>query len=283
MELVLPPASFAARHPDGAPVETSVGFAGLTSTHCAFRGDMLEYQKGVYEQLGELMAAGGQSPDLQFGEFTWWYFSNYTPSYPQGGMAYYDTETAAAAQSALGRPLAHFRGANDNPGINGGADAAFLAGRLRDYVSQLAGSLRSRFPDAVLEVLFPYDVNHPVPAGVHQLGGALNRAVNFPSEWGSKASSGLDRLKVEALDFGAWSRDLDLVYKSLKFPMETGWPAGSVRVMVPVFRGGYPWHREVEWARSLGMDFAHLWAFDHFCLHGQSPALPGNGWASPQG
>jgi hypothetical protein len=229
------------------------------------------------------MLAAGQTPDLQFGEFTWWYFSNWTPAQPAGGMAYYDSETAGAAQAALGRPLALFRGANDNPLINNGADAAFLAARLRDYVAQLAAFLRARFPQATLEVLFPYDVNHPVPAGIHQLGGALNRAVNFPPQWASKDSSGLDRLKVEALDFGAWSRDLDLVIKSLRFPMEAGWPASSVRVMVPVFRGGCPWPREVEWARSLGMDFAHLWAFDHFCLHGLPPALPGTGVASPQG
>lgn len=283
MELVLPPAHFAARHPDGAPVETSVGFGGLVSTHCAFQSAMLTYQKAVYLTLGQLMQQAGLPPDLQFGEFTWWYFSNWSAANPDGGMAYYDAETREAAQAALGRPLAVFRGANDNPTVNGGEDARFLASRLHGYVADLAAYLRGALPGVTLEVLFPYDVNYPVPAGIHQLGGALNRAINFPPEWGSKGTSSFDRLKVEALDFGAWSRNLDLVLASLKFPLQTGWPADSVRVMVPVFRGGSPWNREVEWARSLGMDFAHLWAFDHFCLHGYPQILPGTGWSGTQG
>lgn len=283
MELVHPPDSFAARFHDGQPVRTAVGFASLTSTHCAFVQDTLEYQKRVYGQIAALQQEAGITPDLQFGEFTWWYFSNWTAANPNGGMAYYDAETSAAALAALGRELAHFHGANDDPGLNGGADAAFLAARLHSYVTQLAAHLRGSFPDAVLEVLFPYDVNHPVPAGVHFLGGALNRAVNFPPAWAAKESAGFDRLKVEALDFGAWSRDLDLVFRSLKFPFEQGWPGNSVRVMVPIFRGGYPWHHEVQWAQSLGMNFAHLWAFDHFCLHGPSPSLPGDARSLPQG
>lgn len=283
MELVRPPVSFAARFPDGQPVGTAVGFAGLVSTHCAFRSEVLAYQAKVYRCLASLMQEAGQHPDLQFGEFSWWYFSNWSATNLGGGMAYYDGETQAAALVALGRPLALFRGADDDPTVSGSADAAFLAHRLQQHVASLSSGLRAAFPNAKLEVLFPYDVNHPTPAGVHQLGGRLNRAVNFPQEWASKASSGLDRLKVEALDFGAWSRDLDLVMKSLRFPIDAGWPPSSVRVMVPVFRGGYPWHQEVEWAKALGMDFAHLWAFDHFCLHGNPLVLPGVARSGMQG
>jgi hypothetical protein len=276
MELVLPPPEFAARYPDGAPVETAVGFANLVSTHCTFSSAMLAYHKRVYASLAELMVAAGLTPELQFGEFTWWYFSNYSASTNSaGGMAYYDDETRQAALTELGRPLALFLSPNDDPTVNGGADSRFLSARLRRYAQELGAYLRSLFPGVVLEVLFPYDVNHPVPAGIHQLGGALNRAVNFPPEWTNKESSGLDRFKVEALDFGAWSRDLDLVLKSLRFPLEAGWPSASVSVMVPVFRGGYAWEHEVEWARSLGMRAAHLWAFDHFCLQN----MPG-GWAA---
>ena len=39
---------FGAKFPDGAVVETSVGFGNLVSTHCAFVVRDAEYQKRVY-------------------------------------------------------------------------------------------------------------------------------------------------------------------------------------------------------------------------------------------
>ncbi len=41
--------------------------------------------------------------NVQYGEFLWWYFAG-----PNGGMAYYDDETMAAAQTALGRALSPY-------------------------------------------------------------------------------------------------------------------------------------------------------------------------------
>lgn len=269
MELVNPPEAFAARYPDGSPVVTAVGFANLHSTHCAFRSDMLAYQKRVYEELAGLQAGAGQTPSLQCGEFTWWYFTN------GSGMAYYDSETAELAALALGRPLHVFTGANDNPQVNGGADATFLRNRLRDYVSALMAHVRSRFPGARFEVLFPYDVNHPVPRGVHQLGGRMNRYVNLPVEWESPGS-GLDGFKLEALDFGAWSRDLDLMRECQQFAASLGWPRAKLRMMTPVFRAGYPWYKEAEHALGLGYGAVNLWAFDHVCLYGlEWPGMKG--------
>ncbi|MBI5086899.1 MAG: hypothetical protein HZB13_20165 [Acidobacteria bacterium] len=280
MELVNPPATFAARFPDGAPVLTSTGFGGLHSTHCAFRADVLSYQIHVFKEIAGLMAAAGLTPDLQCGEFCWWYFTNWSQANPAGGMGYYDSDTSSAAQAALGRPLWTFRSPDDDPLVNSGADAAFLANRLKSYVDNLISAVRATYPGARFEVLFPYDVNHPVPAGIHQLGGKLNRKINFPAAWQAKVSAGFDRLKIESLDFGAWSRDLDLARESLAFPLTTGWPANSVRAMIPVFRGGYPWSREVEYARDLGMEGVNLWAFDHICLYGwwTGPAGLGRGF-----
>ncbi len=266
MELVNPPAPFAARFPDGLPVTTDVGFAGLHSTHCAFRSDVLAYQLKVLTQVATLMAEAGLTPSLQCGEFTWWYFSNRNPLNPSGGMGYYDNETAAAAFSALGRPLHIFIDPNEDPQVNSGADALFLRNRLRDHVAALMAGVRSAVPDAQFEVLFPYDVNHPVPRGIHQLGGRLNYFVNLPAEW-AYPGGGLDRLKLEMLDFGAWSRDLDLVRLCLQLPAELGWPGEKVGVMTPIFRGGYPWSREVAAAQQQGYVCINLWAFDHVCLY----------------
>lgn len=268
MELVNPPPAFAARFPDGAPVITSVGFGNLSSTHCTFNESMLAFHKRVFLALAGLMDEAGLTCSLQCGEFCWWYFTNWSASHPEGGMAYYDAETQAAAQSALGRPLHVFRQPTDDPGVNGGADAQFLRNRLRDYVESLITHVRSSYPTARFELLFPYDVNYPAPAGIHLIGGALNRFVNLPPEWEAPGSSGFDRFKLEALDFGAWSRDLDLVRDCLRFGRSLGWPDSALGLMTPVFRGGYPWEREVREALQMGYGQVHLWAFDHLCLYG---------------
>lgn len=270
MELVNPPAEFAARYPGGEPVVTDVGFAGLKSTHCAFRSDVLAYQVKALAEVAQLMADAGLEPDLQCGEFTWWYFTNYSETNPGGGMAYYDSQTAAWAQAALGRPLYVFRGPNDDPGINGGADAMFLRNRLRDYVASLMAGVRAVVQGTVFEVLFPYDVNHPVPKGMHNLGGRLNRFVNLPEEW-TYPGGGLDRLKLEMLNFGAWSRDLDLVNECMQLPSQLGWPGEKTGLMTPVFKGGYPWMREVRTALENGFHCINLWALDHVCLYGLTP------------
>ena len=262
MELVKPPAEYSARFPDGQAVETAVGFGSLVSTHCAFNASMAAYQKQVFLAVADLMAAEQLLPNLQFGEFCWWYFAN------ASGMAYYDAETNAAALAALGRPPHVFTGPDDDPAVNNGADAAFLRNRLRDHAAAIRDYVRASHPAGVFEVLFPYDVNHPVPAGVHALGGRLNRFVNLPVEWEHKATSGLDRLKTEALDFGAWSRDLDLVLSTLRFARSLDWPKDSLRHLLPLFRAGYPWERECLAALGEGFSAVTLWAFDHVCLFG---------------
>lgn len=283
MELVEPPAAFAARYPDGAPVTTDMGFGGLRSTHCAFGPAMLEFQKKAFLEAAALMAGAGLTPRLQMGEFTWWYFTNYSADNPEGGMAYYDDDTRAAALAALGRPMHVFRSPEDDPGVNGGADALFLRNRLRDYAAALAAELTAVFPTAQIEILFPYDVNHPEPAGVHRLGGPLNRFVNLPAEWTSKAQSPFHRFKIEALDFSAWSRNLDLCRQTMEFAAGLDWPREAIRAMIAVFRGGAPWRKEAALARQLGYGAVSLWAFDHVCIYGLCLRETGLGKACSQG
>ena len=274
MELVNPPASFAGLFPDGAVAETAIGFGNLKSTHCAFSSGMRAYHEKFYREVAGMMAQAGLAPSLQLGEFVWWFFSNQGPTRPNGGMAYYDPETTAQALAALGRPLHVFRSPVDDPGVNGGADARFLRDRLRDYAAAIMAQVRAVHPNAQFELLFPYDVNHPVPAGANQLGGRLNRFVNLPVEWETKSLSGLDRLKMEALDFGAWSRDLDLCGTAISFPFTLAWPRDSVRYLVPVFRPAAPWEREYLMAKGLGIPVINLWAYDQFCIYGLDPREP---------
>ena len=258
MELVNPPEGYAARFPDAARTEvsTATGFGSLVSNHCAIGGSkILAYQKAVYRNIAQLQAAAGLTPSVQYGEFLWWYFAG------PGGMAFYDDETMAAAQTALGRALHTFTTPDDDPSINGGADAQFLRNRLRDHVAALVTDLKSAWPNATCELLWPYDVNHP------RLGQQLNYAVNLPLEWKLQAASGLDLIKVEALAFSTGNRSLDLAKEAIDLFPSFGWSPSALRYLVPVFGSATPWHRELALCLAAGITTNNLWAFDHICLY----------------
>jgi hypothetical protein len=266
MELVNPPDGCVARFPDAArtAVATATGFGSLVSNHCAAGSSkMIAYQKAVYRNIAALQSAAGLTPCVQYGEFLWWYFNG------NGGMAYYDDETIAAAQASLGRPLHIFSTPNDDPSVNGGADALFLRNRLRDHLTALVSDIRAAYPTVKCEVLWPYDVNYPVPVPLDApyLGGRLNRFINLPAEWQTKASSGLDRIKVEALAFATGMRSLDLAGEAIGLFPSFGWPLDSIRYLVPIFGFATPWHRELALAIGAGLKINNLWAFDHICLY----------------
>jgi phage tail sheath gpL-like len=195
-----------------------------------------------------------------------------------GGMAYYDAGTAAAAQTALGRPLMTFYTPDDDPTPNASADAIFLRNRLRDYCTSITSAVKAAVPGTRFEILFPYDVNYPTPMGIHNLGGQLNNFVNLPPEWSSPGGSGLDRFKLEDLDFGAWCKDLDLVRICQQLPADLGWPMNVVSCITPVFRPGYAFMKEVATAREQNYHAITLWAFDHVNLFGLSAVAKGDSW-----
>jgi hypothetical protein len=264
MELVNPPAGYAAKFPDGTAVLTATGFGTLSSTQCAVgASQVLAYQKAVYRCIAGLQNTAGLTPCIQYGEFLWWYLAE-----SGGGMAYYDSETTAAALAALGRPLYVFTGQNDDPAVNGGADAQFLRNRLRDHVAALVADIGSVFSNTITELLWPYDVNYPSLLGpAPSIGGQLNRYVNLPVEWQSPATTGLTRIKVEALSFGSSLRNLDLASQAIALFPAFGWPLGRLRYLVPVFGSACPWVRELGLARGAGITTNNLWAFDHVCLY----------------
>ncbi|MDE3196552.1 MAG: hypothetical protein KGN84_09425, partial [Acidobacteriota bacterium] len=212
--------------------------------------------------IAQLQSAAGLTPSVQFGEFLWWYFAG------PGGMAFYDDETMAAAQTALGRSLYVFATPNDDPAVNSGADVEFLRNRLRDHIAALTADLKSAYPNAKCEVLWPYDVNHPAPVPVNapQMGGALINAVNLPAEWKTQSTSGLDTMKIEALAFSTSMRSLDLAKEAIDLFPSYGWPPASLRYLIPIFGSATPWHRELALCLSAGIATNNLWAFDHVCL-----------------
>ena len=281
MELVNPPAGCVSRFADAArtPVSTDTGFGSLKSQHGAIgSARVLAWQKAVYRAIAQLQQEAGLTPSVQYGEFLWWYFSG------PGGMGYYDDETMAAAQAALGRPLYVFQTPDDDPALHP-ADALFLRNRLRDHLTYLVTDLRSAYPTAKCELLWPYDVNHPapVPATSPYLGGRLNRYINLPVEWQQPATSGFDRVKVEALAFGSAMRDMNLASDAIHLFRDFGWSPGALAYLVPVFGIATPWQREVALAIGAGIPLINLWAWDHVCLYNLAvpePKLDARSFAS---
>jgi hypothetical protein len=273
MELVDPPDDppddpWTCRFLDGEPVLTATGFGSLNSSQCiCLSPSFLAYQKAAFLHLAQLQHAAGLRPELQLGEFLWWFFTNFSGSNLDGGMAYYDAVTNAAVLSGLGRPLATFRTPNDDPGVNGGADSRFLSGRLRDHVKAIVDHVKATYPTAKVEILFPYDVNYPKPYGQFGLGGRLNNAVNLPVEWKTSATAGLDRIKIEALDFGDGTRTLDKVKEALAL-FKPGWPIEQLRYLYPIFNAGCPFDAEYLLAVWAGYLALTPFAFDHVNLFG---------------
>ncbi len=196
-----------------------------------------------------------------------------------GGMALYDASQAAAALAGLGRALEAFYTQADDPSVNSGADAVFLRGRLLDQVEAIRSAVLGAVPGAQFELLGAGDVTRgacyytadlPYPQG-----GALNRAINWPLEFLSPGSAPFERIRMEALSWGATYRNLDLSREALRFAeVEGSWDRSQVMVLIPWFNGGCPWEREYRLWRELRQAGACFWAVDHGSLHGWSvPAL----------
>ena len=175
-ELVNPPddpaggAVWTQRYPDDSPATTDTGFGGLYSSMSAFSTPVVNYLASVYAEMGALMAAAGLTPRLQFGEVLWWYIIG------ASGMGFYDADTKAAAQATLGRALHTFLTSNDDPSVNGYADANFLAARLAGYVAAVQAAVLAQVPSALFEILWPLDVNDPTNC-------RLLHYVNLPPAW----------------------------------------------------------------------------------------------------
>ena len=189
-----------------------------------------------------------------------------------GGMAYYDAYTAQAAQTALGRSLAAFYTQDDDPTVNGSADANFLASLIKTHIDSIRTTVLAAYSGAKFELLWPYDVNfatcYYTPDVPYPQGGRLNRAVNLPSQYLAQSGSGLDRLKMEALSWGSTYRNFTNAQAAIAFPVTTpgSWPVTATAYLVPWFNGGCPWTMEYVCALNQSIP-AHL-------LLGLRPPLP---------
>jgi hypothetical protein len=148
--------------------------------------------------------------------------------------------------------------------VNGYADANFLRSRLKAHIDAIRAVVLAAVSGAKFELLWPYDVNYPT-SNQYNVGGQLNRYVNLPMEYQQQPGSGLDRLKIEALSFGAQERNFTKAR-----------PSAAVGYLIPWFNGGCPWDR--EWLAvtdpALNLAWIGFWAIDHLCSFGWSLPLP---------
>jgi hypothetical protein len=188
-----------------------------------------------------------------------------------GGMAFYDANQTAAATAALSRSLASFWTQDDDPTVNSSADANFLAARLKTHCDTIISTTKASYTGAKFEILWPYDVNYascyftanlPYPQG-----GRLNRAVNLPSAWNTKAGSNLDRMKTEGLSWSAFYRDNTKAVETVLFPYTVlSWSKSDTRYLIPWFNGGCHWPKEYLFCVSQRTPAVNFWAFDHAVL-----------------
>ena len=267
-ELVQPPdnpaggAVWVQRFPDGTAVETATGFGTLNSSQIAFSSGPQSYTAQAHAAMAGLMLAAGLTPKLQFGEILWWFQAN------ASGMAFYDADTQAAAQSALGRALATFHAPNDDPSVNSYADANFLRTRLYNYVAAIQSYVQSQCASVVFELLWPMDVNDPDNC-------KLLRYINLPSQWTTRSGSGFDTFLIEGYQYPGINHNLDQASRCAQYPWkELAWDQAHCRYLMGLYYGTWPWMREFVNASRLGLPAIKLWAYDHLCLFGWPVPLP---------
>ena len=250
------------RYPDGTPATTDTGFANLKSSMCAFGTPVVNYMASVYAQMAGLMAAAGLPPRLQFGEVLWWYIV------VASGMAYYDAYTVDAAASAGISTLHTFLTANDDPSVNGYADANFLRARLANYVAAVQAAVLAQVPATQFELLWPLDVNDPTRC-------RLLRYVNMPPAWQARAGSGFDTFLCEGFQYGGIDFNLDEAQTCAGYPFTAlSWHRAYCRYLGGWYSAAWPWARECQAAQRTAVSMIKFWAYDHLCLFGWPLPLP---------
>ena len=236
-------AGLAQRYPNGDPV-----WLNTPALQTNFGPQSTAFWREVYREMADLMAAGGITPYVQFGEVQWWYFA------AASGMPFYDSHTTTEFQARYGRPMAPGLSQNDDPNRYPD-ECTFLAELIGEFTDTVMTYVRQAHPDTRFEVLYPPDVNDTV----------LNRLVNFPhAHW---TPSTLDSLKTENFTYTG-DRDLTKALASIQMPMQLGFGREQSSHLVGIGEYTTPWSKEQRMAAGEQLDSVVLFALDQFCLIG---------------
>jgi hypothetical protein len=185
-------------------------------------------------------------------------------------MAYYDAYTAAQATSSLGRALAAFTCQDSDPSINSYADANLLRTIAYNHAHAIIQAVKGAYSGAKVEWLLPMDVNQQAvywnPGYPYPQGGRMNHYVNIPSQY-MGSNGDIDRVKLEALSWGASYLNLDLAKTAMAYGFSgLTYPKASSAYLIPWFNGACAWQAQYLAAINTGMPMICFWAFDHLCL-----------------
>src|SRR5207244_4510994 len=138
-----------------------------------FSPTSLAFWEQVHADCAQVMDEAGIVPYLQFGEEQWWYFPNDGRLPPErvnfASMPFYDAWAQAEFASRYGHAMATITDNNVDP-TSYADEVAFLADVLGEFTDAVMAHVRSSYPEARFEVLYPYDVNST----------EFNHAINFP-------------------------------------------------------------------------------------------------------
>ena len=236
-------AGIAQRYPDGTPV-----LLNTPALQTNFSPTSLAFWKHVYLEMAELQNEASVTPYLQFGEVQWWYFPN--PS----GMTFYDEYSKTEFVNQFGHAMHVFTSNTDSPAAFP-EESAFLQSLIGNFTAAIRAFVKSDYPAAKFEVLYPPDVND-FP---------LTRVVNYPaSDW---TPANLEVLKTENFTYTG-SRNLNKARESILLPMTNGFPRSRSAHLIGVFNASEPWNWERRLARGQAVESIALWAFDQFSMIG---------------
>jgi hypothetical protein len=238
----------AQRYWDGAPV-----LLNTPALQTNFSQKSLNYWKDVHLETAALMKEAGIVPYMQLGEVQYWYFPN------ASGMPYYDEHTTAAFENAYGRPMARIADQYQDP-ENYAEEVHFLRTRLGAFCTAIIEYVRSTFPDARWEVLYPPDVNDS----------PIGQQVNFPEN--SWTPERLNCLKTESFTY-ALTCDLEKSKQSIATSAAKGFPREKRAHLVGISDYTSSWRKELRIAVEEGLESVTLFALDQMCLVGYEAPL----------
>jgi hypothetical protein len=264
-------ANLAQRQSDGSPI-----LVATPAVQTNFSPASLAYWTQVYLDMAGLQKAAGVVPYLQFGEVQWWYFPSSQLTGIAVSMPFYDSYTTSQFEATYGTSMAIIADEYADPSQFPN-EVTLLSTLLGQQTASIRAAVRSQYPDCRLEVLYPVDTNttpdsNPIPSGEAVHAPSLDELVNYPSsEW---TPQNYNSLKTESFTY-TYGRNLNESLQAMEFSAQKGFADGSRSHLIGISDNTAPWVREVDLARSQGMESIVLFALDQFCLIGYpAPSLP---------
>ena len=249
-------AGIAQRYNNNAPV-----YLNTPALQTNFSPTSIAFWQQVYLDMALIMDEVGIVPYLQFGEVQWWYFPKALADPPYTtGMTFYDQYTKDTFQSIYGRPMAAIMSEFDDPTAFPD-EVAFLPTLIGQFTEAEIAFVKTVYPAARFEVLYPTDVNDT----------PLNRLINYPPAHWTPAS--LDNLKTESFTFTI-TRDLDKAKMTVDYGATRGFARTARSFLTGIGDPTTQWRKEVEFALAENLESIVLFALDQYCLVGYATPPP---------